>query len=59
MNSKVCVAKHRKSRYFYCRRRTQIPQQDIYYRIFKKEIKEPTTVSLQNSIVDSYSDKTC
>lgn len=55
MNAKVCAAKHRKSRYFYCQRRTQIPQEDIYYRIFKKDLEELATASLQDSIVDGCS----
>lgn len=50
MSAKVCAAKRKRSRYFYCRRRTQIPQEDIYYRIFKKELEELSSVVLQDSI---------
>ena len=50
MNAKICAAKHRKSRYFYCQRRTQIPQADIYYRVFKKELDDLESVALQDSM---------
>lgn len=57
MSSDAQTNKRRKSQFFYCPRRTMLPQGDIYYQIFKKELHELPVVEAQIEVPNMHKEE--